>query len=97
MSNTLTVDGTVSANGVRYIGGHAGGGSGGSIWVITDTLAGAGSIAADGAIGYASEGGGGGGGRVAVYYTTDSSSLAGSTSVNGGTGVDNGDSGTLIW
>ena len=97
VSDTLTVDGTVSANGVRYIGGHAGGGSGGSIWIIADTLAGAGSIAADGGIGYASEGGGGGGGRVAVTYTTDSSSLAGSTSVTGGTGVDNGDTGTNVW
>jgi hypothetical protein len=53
VSNTLTVDGTVSADGDRYIGGRTGGGSGGSVWVITDTLAGAGSIAADGGIGYA--------------------------------------------
>jgi hypothetical protein len=95
--NTLTVDGTLSANGVRYIGGHAGGGAGGSIWINTDTLAGSGSIASDGGIGYATEGGGGGGGRVAVYYNTDSSSLSGSTTVSGGTGVDNGDAGTLVW
>jgi hypothetical protein len=97
VSDTLTVDGTVSANGVRYIGGHAGGGAGGSIWIITDILVGAGSIAADGGIGYASDGGGGGGGRVAVYYNTDSSSLSGSTTVSGGTGVDNGEPGTLVW
>jgi len=97
VSDTLTVNGTVSADGVRYIGGHAGGGAGGSIWINTDTLAGSGSISADGGIGYASEGGGGGGGRVAVYYNTDSSSLSGLTTVSGGTGVDNGDPGTLIW
>ncbi len=60
-------------------------------------MVGSGSIAAVGGIGDAAEDGGGGGGRVAVTYSTDSSSLAGSTSVTGGTGWDNGDAGTNVW
>ena len=94
MDNTLTVDGTVSADGDRYIGGHAGGGSGGSVWIIAPTLAGSGSITADGGIGYAAEGGGGGGGRIALDWTTRT--FDGIIQAKGGTGWQAGHHGT-IW
>ena len=60
--NSLTVDGTVVANG----GSHAsyGGGAGGSIWLDTGLLAGTGVIQANGGVcNY-----GGGGGRISITY-----------------------------
>ena len=68
-SGTLTLDGTISANGVN--GGYDGGGagSGGSIWVTTHALIGSGTFKAVGGNGpNTSWPGGGGGGRVAVAY-----------------------------
>ena len=68
VSGTLTVDGTISADGVPYGNGRTG--SGGSIWIIARTLTGAGAISANGG----SVGGGnpwagaGGGGRIAIEY-----------------------------
>ncbi len=83
VSQTLTVNGSISANGANggasslsYTGG---GGSGGSIYITAGTLTGSGSLAANGGNGGNSggaDGGGGGGGRIAVYYTTDSSSIS---------------------
>src|SRR5690606_29963469 len=64
----LQLDGSIQANGASG-SSHAGGGSGGSIWVRVDTLSGAGAMNANGGnarSGYS--GSGGGGGRVAVYY-----------------------------
>jgi hypothetical protein len=95
VTDTLTINGTVSANGGRYIGGHAGGGSGGSVWIDALILAGSGSIAADGGIGYATEGGGGGGGRIHVITTT-TPTYTGVLTVLGGAGVDYGDEGSLL-
>jgi hypothetical protein len=76
-SGTLTVDGTVRANGDSYSSGfNDGGGAGGGIWLDAATLAGAGTITANGGQGGAARAcGGGGGGRIAVYYTTDTSSI----------------------
>lgn len=70
ITGTLTVSGTISANGADgWVGAnYAGGGAGGSLWIETGTLAGAGTIRANG--GAAQSNGAGGGGRVAVYYTT---------------------------
>jgi hypothetical protein len=63
VGGTLTVNGSVSANGND---GEldTGGGSGGSLWLTVGTLAGNGAISANG--GNAGDGGGGGGGRIAV-------------------------------
>ncbi|MDD5252031.1 MAG: hypothetical protein PHT12_05365, partial [Patescibacteria group bacterium] len=68
-SGTLTVNGTVSSNGADI--NPTEGGSGGSVWLDADTLAGTGTVTANG------EGcttstcyEGGGGGRIAVYYNT---------------------------
>ena len=91
VTNTLTLDGTVSASGSSGSGAWAGGGSGGSLWITAGTLAGSGGIAASG--GAAQFGGGGGGGRVAVYYT--SSSFAGTMTALGGAGYNYGGAGTV--
>ena len=56
----------ISANGGNGTGLQVGGGSGGSVKIHATTLAGAGSIAANGGSG----GEAGGGGRVAIYFTT---------------------------
>ena len=82
---TVTVGGTISANGNQgqnNTGGWndygGGGGSGGSVWIITNTLTGTGKIQAIGGVGGYGDlfrGGGGGGGRIAIYYTNDNSQL----------------------
>ena len=65
VSGTLTINGTLSANGNRY-SSDGGGGAGGSLWINTETLAGSGVIKANGEFAH----NGGAGGRIAVYYTT---------------------------
>jgi VCBS repeat-containing protein len=88
ISGTLTVNGTISANGdhgvANHYGGDGGGGSGGSIYITTDTFTGNGTILALGGAGawWLHPGGGGGGGRIAIYCTTDS--YTGTMSARGG-------------
>jgi hypothetical protein len=65
VSGTLHVGGRISANGMDGTVPGAGGGSGGSVWITAGTLAGDGSITADGGAGNG-WGGGGGGGRIAL-------------------------------
>ncbi|MHC4606205.1 MAG: YCF48-related protein, partial [Planctomycetota bacterium] len=87
VDGSLTVSGWVLADGEDAPGSEDGGGSGGSIWISTGTLAGAGMVSAMGGDGYDDvvfDGGGGGGGRIAVYY--DSSTFTGSVFVTGGVG-----------
>ena len=81
VGGTLTVDGTLSANGADAPHYTSGGGSGGSIWVNAGTLAGTGAINAKGGASSANTGGGGGG-RIGLYY--DASSFTGSISAPGG-------------
>ena len=104
VAGTLTNNGTMSANGAT--GPHdplypSGGGAGGSIYIIADTIAGTGvfeALGGDGGIHTSSgwvDGSGGGGGRIAVYFNNDSSSS--SSSVAGGTGNQAGQAGTVVW
>ncbi len=65
--SSLTVNGTISANGRDSYGGRSAGGAGGSVWLTCDTLLGNGLVAAGGGK-CASEAGSGGGGRIAVHY-----------------------------
>ncbi len=66
VDGTLTIEGTLSANGTQS-NSRGGGGSGGSVWLTAATLAGGGTIAADGGeVNDTSRGGGGGGGRIAL-------------------------------
>jgi hypothetical protein len=96
-ANSLTVDGTLSANGGRGSISSAGGGSGGSVVINAGTLHGSGLIAADGGAGGANSatnsGGGGGGGRVAIQYS--SNAFTGTLSARGGVGVLTGGAGTI--
>ncbi len=72
VSGAMTLDGSILANGgvgTQTGGWDAGNGSGGSIWITADTVAGSGTIGANGPNGEAP----GGGGRVAVYYGPGSS------------------------
>ena len=82
VSGTMTVDGSVTADGangvyVTHSGNYtcyaySGGGSGGGVVLDVGTLAGSGSIGADGGSGNTSYAGGAGGGRVKISYGTDS-------------------------
>jgi hypothetical protein len=96
VTNTLQLDGSVSANGGDSNTG-GGGGSGGSIWVTANTLTGAGAFQANGG---STSDGGGGGGRIAVYYTAGDgfSGYATTTALggNGGSG-GNGQNGTVVF
>ncbi|MCG3121720.1 MAG: hypothetical protein GIKADHBN_00090 [Phycisphaerales bacterium] len=92
IGGTLTVDGSILADGVSG-GSNTGGGSGGSLWITCDTLAGSGSITANGGAGN-SGGSGGGGGRIAVEYATNA--FAGQIQALGRTGHASGGAGT-IW
>ncbi len=87
ISGTLTVEGTISANGAQPPADR-GAGAGGSIFINAGTFAGAGSIQANGAAATPgvpiNAGGGGGGGRVAVHYTA--SNFTGIASATGGWG-----------
>lgn len=87
-TGTVTVAGTVSANGSNG-GLNAGGGSGGSVWIDAGTLAGGGTVTANGGSIGSNSPGSGGGGRIAVFYTTDSSTLISGNKFNaiGGTVV----------
>jgi len=62
---TITLNGSLIANGGRYAAGQTGGGSGGGIFVTCARFVGSGILQAKGG-GGASASGGGGGGRVAV-------------------------------
>ena len=93
VTGTLNVSGSINASGSNTAntscsGSYSGGGgSGGSVWLISNTFAGNGTISANGgnAGGSTSYGGGGGsGGRIAIYYI--SGSYAGLLSANGGIG-----------
>ncbi|MBI4333818.1 MAG: hypothetical protein HY673_21360, partial [Chloroflexi bacterium] len=80
ITGSLSVNGSITANGSAV---YYGAGAGGSIWVTTQTLSGAGTIRANG--GVPNHHGGGGGGRVAVYYS--GSSYTGTAEAKGGAGT----------
>ncbi len=87
----VAVNGAITANGQSYQGSHAGGGSGGAIWINCRRLLGpAGTrLQAAGGNGEGS-GGGGGGGRIAVWYAREILYAGGHTvagGVPGGWGV----------
>ncbi len=99
---TLTLDGTVSANGGNGTGQNtAGGAAGGGVWISAGTISGAGMVSADGGGSYNdmwTAGGGGGGGRIAVHYGVNS--FTGTAHVAGGTKnlPDRaGQDGTIVW
>lgn len=99
-TGTISVDGTLSANGCSGITGggrYGGGGSGGSLWIASGILTGSGTISATGGNGDSyTRGGGGGGGRIDVSGTTYS--FTGTITASGGeTAFDRGMPGTVIF
>ena len=99
VDGALVIHGDLLANGGNGGGSTSqdnGGGSGGSLWIEADTLSGAGTIAANGGNGgTGSLGGGGGGGRIAIY-TCGLAIDPAQVTVDGGTGYQNGDPGTIL-
>jgi len=95
IAGTLTLDGSLSANGGNgvYLGGQgnpAGGGSGGTVRVAAGSFDGAGSITANGGNGLTG-GGSGAGGRIAIHY--DSETFSGTLSARGSHTAGSGDLG----
>ncbi|KAH3816398.1 hypothetical protein DPMN_117914 [Dreissena polymorpha] len=100
VTETIFIDGLVSANGANGVNG-SGGGSGGSVWMHCNILKGYGKIVAHGGDGsnYSVDtGSGGAGGRVSVYfqvnktmsafrYQTYGGNKGGPSSENGGAGT----------
>lgn len=94
VGGTLSLDGSVSANGNPGLQDDSGGGSGGSIWITAGALTGTGNISATGGDGDLFGGGGGGGGRIAIY--APSNTFAGGMSVSGGLGANSGQAGSIF-
>ncbi|MBI5664920.1 MAG: hypothetical protein HZC49_07520 [Nitrospirae bacterium] len=88
VSDTITINGTLSANGEAVKGG---GGSGGSIWVTADTITGTGAISAMSPLRWASAYSGGGG-RISLQWNTGNLSFTGQVKTEG---VGTATSGTL--
>jgi hypothetical protein len=98
VGGTLTVNGSIAANGGDGIGNvnySSGGGSGGSIYLTVGGLAGSGTISANGGATSPATytGGGGAGGRIAMYY--DYTTFSGQISAFGGGGYVAGGAGTV--
>lgn len=109
VSDTVTIDGVITADGSDGTGTSegSGGGSGGGIYIFSDTLAGSGTIGAAGGAGgpHSSgaagdhDGSGGSGGKVAVHYNT-STFTASNVTVDAGVAggpeeATDGDNGSL--
>lgn len=107
LAGTLTVNGTITANGgaSKHVnsGVNSGGGSGGGIAIACETIIGSGTVRANGGEFTGSGGGGGGtgGGRVAVRYDVTKQAAAGTCVVRfearGATGRNNSDSAHNIY
>ncbi len=93
VDGTLTLDGTLNAQGAGAPPNDAGGGSGGSIWLTVNKLVGNGAITANGGAGEWIDGGGGAGGRIAVYYTVND--FTGAITASGSPGNQRGGAGTI--
>lgn len=97
VGGTLTISGTISANGNSAASGvdKPGGGSGGSIYLIAGTVSGnTGVIRANGGNGN-SGGGGGSGGRIAIHYSS-SNTYSGTLTTTAGTGGTGAQIGTIV-
>ncbi|MFH1047741.1 MAG: Ig-like domain-containing protein [Patescibacteria group bacterium] len=95
-SGTITVDGTISANGSEAVAIGTGGGSGGSVYLTAGTFAGGGIIRVNGGIGQGTTGGCGAGGRIA--HSSEVASFSGAMTATGacaGEGVRAGNDGTV--
>jgi hypothetical protein len=82
-SGTVTLNGTISANGDNGSSSTPGGAAGGAIDITADTIAGSSAVVrADGSNGSSGSYAGGGGGRIAIKYNHDNYDLPGIASAN---------------
>ncbi len=100
VSGTITIDGTVSANGNNgafEINVSGGGGSGGSLLIEAGAFAGSGAVRANGGNGGTGvwKGGGGAGGHVALFYAANT--FTGTVEALGGSGYQLGGPGIVYW
>ncbi|MEK6924565.1 MAG: hypothetical protein AABW54_04990, partial [Candidatus Micrarchaeota archaeon] len=96
-ANQFQLNGSINANGSNPTGGTTGGGgSGGTVKIETNSTSGYGWINAAGGLGAGSHGGGGGGGRIAILFNTTHGFYANNTNVTGGSGINYGQTGTVI-
>jgi hypothetical protein len=98
-TETLILNGTITANGGNGITA-GGGGAGGSVLIITNNLTGTGTVSANGGSGAGTNAGGGSGGRIAIHYnysTFDTSHASAAKGTKGSTGGADGEAGTLIF
>lgn len=79
---TVTIDGLVGANGEDGKNTSTGGGSGGSIWILSKSFKGNGEVRASGGNGLSSSSGGGGGGRISIDF--DNRTFSGKIDAFGG-------------
>ena len=103
VTDTIFIDGIVSANGADAYFNGSGGGSGGAIWMHCNIIQGYGKITANGGSGSnypLSTGSGGAGGRIAVYFKVNETMSSFRHQAFGGSagGVDseNGGAGTIF-
>lgn len=91
---SVTIDGSISANGANATNSRAGGGAGGGIWITATNVTGSGSLTANGGAGEPNRGGGGGGGRISIQCGTNQ--FAGTMTAYGGSGWKTGGAGTIF-
>ncbi|HET9946446.1 MAG TPA: DUF2341 domain-containing protein [Patescibacteria group bacterium] len=105
-TGTVTIAGSMTANGGNGASGgsnNSGGGSGGGIWIATGTFTGAGTITASGGSGGTNccggSGGKGAGGRISIYYATANNwtgnTLTAASAAPAGTSGNGGANGTV--
>ncbi|HWQ91630.1 MAG TPA: carboxypeptidase-like regulatory domain-containing protein, partial [Clostridia bacterium] len=95
VNGSLLLNGRISANGNPGLGDDSGGGSGGSILILANTLSGEGRIEAHGGDGQLYTGGGGAGGRIALYSPVNF--FSGNSSASGGDGFAEGSTGSVFY
>lgn len=99
VGGALTINGLISVDGVAgipesYYSSGGGGGSGGTINISAASLAGSGTLRANGGSGTSRGGAGGGGGRISLSYGAKTASLT--ATANGGSGAGAGTVGTIL-
>ncbi|PIK61099.1 hypothetical protein BSL78_01924 [Apostichopus japonicus] len=103
ISDTIHIDGELTANGGYADAVGSGGGSAGSVWLHCDTIKGYGRIAVNGGDGYEdnqSPGAGGAGGRLAMYFYKNETANGFNYHARGGRAggplAENGGAGTVF-
>ncbi len=102
-TGTVTINGEITMDGDNGSQAYSserlsGGGSGGSVNIVSSIFTGTGTISADGGDGYTLTGysGGGGGGRIVIKYTTNNS-FSGTITADKGQYGDEGENGTVLY